>query len=270
MNRIGFDKWMAGVVLVCLQLGGYAENNTPYIYSNSTVFFAGGFIIGTSGTNNYVEISYGGSVTNAHMYLGNSGDRNSGLVTGSNAITGAKSVWQNNSFVFIGYYANSNTLTIADGGQFRAPDTYVGRFGSNNTAVITGSGSAWSNTSYFYVGYGDAAGNLATITNGGTVYTPSSLIIGNDSGSTSNKVVVADGGFLYAAAFYMGNYGSGNQLVVSSGGLHTWAEAPPATVRWSLATTRSGPTAASCMSAGQVRPTPSPSATVGRSSSTTP
>src|ERR1041384_5097659 len=129
-----------------------AENNTSYIFDGTTTNL-GAFTIGNNGTNNLLQISNGGAVTNTTGNLGTggvNGDFNSAFVTN------AGSIWVNTLDLNIGNDtdANSNRLVIADGGVVEGRNIYPGYFGDYNSVSVSGANSLLNaNGSAFANGY---------------------------------------------------------------------------------------------------------------------
>ena len=166
----------------------------------------------TSGTNAFYN-TYVGYTTNATNNLLN--------------IFGDGTLLRSTNGFFVGFSGSGNQLVVSNGGTVRY---FTGGIGynstaNNNTATVTGAGSFWANDSFFYVGR-SGSGNQLVVSNGGTVINAASYV-GFDSTANNNTVTVTGAGSLwttqpelmfYSSAIYVGFAGSGNQLVVSSGG----------------------------------------------------
>jgi T5SS/PEP-CTERM-associated repeat protein len=132
-------------------------------------------------------------------------------------ITGADSIWSNETWFVVGESANSNTLSIIDGGCVVSSDGYVG-YGydnpsSNNTVTVSGVGSKWINTSLLWVGkigpdYGGVS-NILNITNDGRVETPTATI------GMNNTVHLDSGGLLAISGTFTNEAGATIQLGIN-------------------------------------------------------
>jgi len=225
---------------------GYNSAFNQLIVSNGGTAFSGNAYIGAFNlaSNNTVSLVGTGSlwtITNL-LYIGFSGDANAlvvrdgGVVTSrfgivaqdplsvSNSIliTGAGSVWSNQSTLTIGSQGRANRLTITNGGALQSGVSYIGYnlSSSNNTALITGTGSVW-NTIGVVLGYAGRS-NFLTIADGGRINGPG--VIGSDFGSNNFAVVTGPGsvwqnGTNNFSTLYIGNGGSRNSLVISNGGV---------------------------------------------------
>src|SRR5205814_160103 len=134
-------------------------------------------------------ITSAGQVSSMSVYLGN----NAAAISNQVVVTGTNSRWNINGDVYAGYSGSFNQLAIQNGGQARVSgDIYVGHFGSSNQLTIQNGGQV-SNTNCFIGDDVEAAGNAV-------------LVIGANSRWTN----VGD--------LYVGNYGSGNQLMILTTG----------------------------------------------------
>jgi len=186
-------------------------DNTNTLLTNSSFLY-----VGYGGSSNSMVISNGGQVRNTLGYVGYSGtsSNNSVLVTGTN------SLWSNSGSLYFGYNGSSNSMVISNGGQLRNAAAFVGNgnASSNNSVVVIGTNSLWSNSINIQIGYG-GSGNSLVISNGGQVRNAIG-IVGNASTSSNNSVLVTGTNSFWSnsSAFYVGNSGSGNSLVISNGG----------------------------------------------------
>jgi T5SS/PEP-CTERM-associated repeat protein len=237
-----------------LQIGASGAANRLVISNGGTVRATSGTIgEASTASNNLVIVTGSGSLwsNSAAIYVGNSGRRNSLLVTngatvtggqdhigfstnsGNNAvtITGLGSIWRDTS-LYIGDRSSFNQLLVTKGGKVIAKNSYVGNAvsGSNNLVVVSDtvnslgappSPSLWTNTGDLYVGYSGACNQLF-ITNGGVIVNLNGRV-GFNYYSGSNQVLVSGPGSLWQnrGSLYLGFSGKGNQLVVSNGGTVT-------------------------------------------------
>ena len=200
-----------------------AENNTSYIY-NGTTTNLGAFTIGNNGTNNLLEISNGGAVTNTTGTLGGggaNGDFNSAFVTNTG------SMWVNSLDLNIGFDtdANSNRLIIADGGVVEGRNIYPGYFGDYNSVLVSGPGSLLNaNGAAFANGYLELGvyghDNSMVISNGGLVNVNAYGYIGIVGTASNNSVLVTGSGSQWtnAGLLYIGYGGPYSQLRIENGG----------------------------------------------------
>lgn len=169
--------------------------------------------IGFSRGGNQLVVSNGGLVLNNVGYIGRfpGGSNNVALVTG------AGSLWTNQSDLYVGVADKGNQLVVRNGGSVMSRNSYIGTNGSsdNNLAVVTGAGSLWSSANNLFVGVSGARNQLV-VSNGGTVF-GGNIVVGVNVSSTNNRVVV-DGGTLRASNLYVGSNGAFNLLVVSNSG----------------------------------------------------
>ena len=236
-----------------------ATNNWPGNYCVGSNTFANALLVRNGGvltnvdanvgylsasSNNYVLVSGAGSVwSNANLYLGCTGAGNALVVSNAGRIenaqaayvandsasrsnralvTGANSVLDTVSALFVGYSGSGNSLTVSNGGRVANASGYVGdgSASSGNSVLITGADSVWSNYSTCIIGY-QGNNNQVTINKAGRLYSAYATIGLLDAGA-SNAVVVSDSGSLWdnsavASDINFGMMGSGNSLVVTNG-----------------------------------------------------
>src|SRR5262249_12932709 len=138
-------------------------------------------------------------------------------------ITDAGSRWLTSGNVEAGAGGQNNLLVVTNGGLIAG--SAAGVFGvignaprpDNHLAIVTGSGSVWSNAADLNVGNSGAADRLL-LNNGGVAINDGGEI-GFSSGSSNNVAWIADAGTLWTNAgnLRVGDFGSGNLLVVSNG-----------------------------------------------------
>ena len=210
--------------------GGIVTNAAGYIgyinSSNNSVFVTGTRSVWS---NTFAHVGYGGSSNNSLIIS------NGGMVAAAQAsfigyyasapsnsvlVTGSDSVWTNGSELFIGLEGSGNSLVISNGGE--VANTY-GRIGvnsnsSNNSVLVTGSNSIWTNSGDLLVG-DEGSSNSLVISNGGRVANAFGTI-GFQTNSSNNSALVTGAGSAWtnSANLVVGNYGSGNRLVISDGG----------------------------------------------------
>jgi len=179
---------------------------------------------GTIAANGYVEVGY----TN-----GDTG--NSITVSGTNSklvVNGSSS-----DYFDIGYMGSSNSMIVSNGasvvlnsrvnvghGQSFSPHT-IGS--SGNILIVTGPGTTFTNSGD-YIDVGDwtnSTGNLMVISNQAQVSNANTFYIGWDTASSNNTVIVtgANSRLLNGGDLELGDYGSGNSLVISNGAYASFA-----------------------------------------------
>ena len=166
--------------------------------------------VGNTLANSSLTISAGGAVNNTLGVIG----RNAGG-NGTVEVTGAASLWQNSSALFVGR-VGTGKLTIANGGKVKNSIGYIGfNTSSNSTVEVTGANSLWQNTDDLAVGR-SGTGKL-TITNGGKV---ENIIgyIGLFPGSNGTVEVSGANSLLQNTSdLFVGNFGTG-KLTIANGG----------------------------------------------------
>lgn len=214
---------MARVVVVTVflttALPVRAENNTSLIIIGPTTTNIGGpLTIGSTGTNNSLQISNGGAVTNTTGIVGDTlaADFNYAVVSNVN------SIWYNSGNLTIGDRGSTNRLIITDQGQVHGAFITVGNASgsSDNEALVTGSNSLLQGNGNFLVGNA-SAGNTLTISNGGRVADTSGILfVGSSATATSNLILITGSGSIldHAGSVRLGSSGSYNQLLVTNGG----------------------------------------------------
>lgn len=169
----------------------------------------------TSNGTDFLELGKIGGVDYLHGqgYIG----LNAGSI-GVATVTGANSLWQNQSGLSIGY-GGQGTLSIADGGKVISSWGYLGEeAGSTGTVTVTGAGSSWDSGS-LYVGY-KGNGKL-TIEDGGKV-TATGDADGNPIGGfpgTTGTVTVTGTGSLLNLNGGLSIRNAGSALNIENGGM---------------------------------------------------
>lgn len=223
--------WMVSLVVLGAAPFAAAEDNqtttiTTGVDNAGTNYFFG------YGTNNTLQISSGGQLTNValgQMGFSPDGQGNRMLVTDPG------SFWQSSGALQLGDNggegANHNWLIVSNGAVVRSTASSAnpaigGYLGASNRVLVTGAGSVWSNMGFastygLIVGY-NRGGNSLTIRDGGAVVSEGATI-GANSGR-ENAVVVADSGSTWnawggeGAYLNVGPSGNGNSLTISNGG----------------------------------------------------
>ncbi len=216
-------RWFCRVVVVlCLHCGrcasSRAESFTTNIVSGISTNAGSDFIIGNTGSLNYLEINSGGVVTCGDGILGNAiaASNNTALVTGTN------SAWIASPYgMYIGETSAGNTLIVSNGALLTSTmlsvigDTW---HGSSNQVLVTGTNSVWSNSGSLEVGNA-GAGNQLQVLNGGQVLSNNSVWLSTYPASSNNAIIVdgSNSRLVDNGSFVMGAYGPGNQFMLSGG-----------------------------------------------------
>ena len=189
-------------------IGNNTGNNIVTVTDAGSVWTNGGnLIIGSMGANsNALIIAKGGTVYSPKAYIGASMAPYNDYAL----VTGAGSVWNNSSFLYVGDYGIGCSLTISNGGTVNNTSGYIGRdagYASNNVVTVTGAGSVWSNSADLFVGNNGTRETL-NILNGGAVSVGGTLTISALTVASNNTVNVA-GGQLTASNINIAVTGSG-------------------------------------------------------------
>ena len=175
---------------------GYYEgdSNNSLRVSGSNAFYGnrdGLIAVGASGSGNSMVVSNGAVAKGVQIMMGynSSSSNNSVLVTGAGSTLNLT-----NGTLIVGYSGSGNSLVVSDGAQVNSFRSYVGIYGTNNSALVTGAGSLWSNQVTVQIGtansWGSSGSGTLTVANGGTLvsrgtdpYNPSAqgITLGNDS-----------------------------------------------------------------------------------------
>lgn len=171
--------------------------------------------VGQSGRNNQMIVSNGGRVVSVTASVGENGAASNNLAL----VTGSGSVWSNAMNLRVGVLGSSNRLVVEAGGRVHAGTGIVGDLssGSNNQVIVTGPGALWTNASAFIVG-NQVGPNELVVSAGGAIWSASG-VVGN-SFAADNRAVVTGAGSVWnmPGTLTIGDFGSGNQLLVTNGG----------------------------------------------------
>jgi T5SS/PEP-CTERM-associated repeat protein/autotransporter-associated beta strand protein len=192
-----------------------ASNNTLTI-SSSQWINRGSIYIG--GGSNSVTVTNGGtlSVSGYTFVAPNAAEQGNSIL-----VTGRGSEWTNTLNVYFGDYGSGNTLEVFDEGKVSLAENLAIAYyadASNNTVIVSGTRSSLATGATITVGR-EGSGNRVVVTNGGVV-SAVGTIVGELTNSSGNSVLVtgADSLWTNSSAFYVGNQGSTNSLVISNGG----------------------------------------------------
>ena len=228
--------WIYEVTSATLTNGTTAEANVEIGtggISNESLFVANpgtlltssnNVVVGDSTTGNSMVISGGGQVQNfVSGIIGSQAGASSNSVT----VNGSGSRWRSDSNMIVGENGSGNSLVVSSGGAVLtgivSNSTVVGynAGSSSNSVLVTGSGSTFTNNGVT-VGY-SGSGNSLVIANGGFMQgIDSDTVIGYNSTSAGNSLqVTGAGSTLVGGKIEVGSGGSGNSLLISSGGYVT-------------------------------------------------
>jgi T5SS/PEP-CTERM-associated repeat protein len=177
---------------------------------------------------NQLVITNGADALSSGAYIGSNLSQSGSGSSNSVVITGIGSTWTNTGTSAVGSFGAYNRLTISDGAVMRNTASFAALVlgwqasGSNNVVTITGTNSLFSNrdTSAGITVGQSAARNQLHIRAGGMADCDTSYLGGNVT-SSNNLAVVADPGsrWLHRLALNVGQFGAGNQLLVTNQGL---------------------------------------------------
>ncbi|RYD25188.1 MAG: hypothetical protein EOP87_24855, partial [Verrucomicrobiaceae bacterium] len=139
--------------------------------------------------------------------IGAGGNFATGLGSSNKVImTGAGTTWTSSSYVYVGSYGGSNTLSILDGAKLTTGTgggtsgvSIIGRgdlisntggYGASNVVRISGAGSAWDNQSSLKVGE-QGSGNLVEISAGGKMTVAGDVTIGELASSSNSGIRIS-------------------------------------------------------------------------------
>jgi len=141
----------------------------------------------------------------------------------TNTISGAAINWAG-LFYYVGQNYVFDLLLIQNAGVLSNNFGYIGYAAgaNNNAAIVSGSGSVWRNASDLHVGE-SGSGNRLVISDQGKVIANSGLV-GYNASSSNNNVTVTGPGSVWSSildadhVLIVGDFGSGNSLIISNGG----------------------------------------------------
>jgi T5SS/PEP-CTERM-associated repeat protein len=236
-----------------ITMGGGGAGNTFTVTDGGTVTYGGFFTIGNVTSGNSLLITNGGRAYATGTVLVGAFDAFPSGSNNSMVVTGAGSVLTNSGNLFVGRQSAYNQMTISDQASVVNNIGFIGSLttvANSNSVLVTGSGSTWTNHGGITLG-GAGNGNRVTVTDAGLVFAGSTVTIGASSGGANNSLIVSNGGrFITSASLLMGEtdattvnnsitvtgsgstlraatgllvgrYSTGNQLVISNGGVVT-------------------------------------------------
>ena len=208
-----------GVVLSYSSIIGSAGRSNWVLVadSGSSWTCASSLTLGGGGVGGSLVISNGGQVAS---YSGTIG-QNFGGANNNAVVTGAASVWSNQTALYIGSSGPGNRLTIAGGGTVLCSNAYVGANSSSisNTVIVTDAESLW--LVGLNLSIGESAFNTMVISNGAQVVDATAVVGNAGSTSSSNSVLVTDSGLWQTGILTIGAGAGSNSVVVAGGSVVT-------------------------------------------------
>ncbi|HOX57252.1 MAG TPA: GH25 family lysozyme [Candidatus Paceibacterota bacterium] len=211
------------------RLGNASAGNLALVTgSGSSWTTASGLFVGDATSFNQLVVSDGGGVLSGGAYVGGNFMQSGSGRSNTVVIAGAGSTWTNTSTSSVGNFGDHNRLILTNGGVMRNTAAFADLVlgwqlsGSNNALTVTGPGSLFSNrgtTAGVIVGQGGSFNEL--LVNAGGVVEGDIGSLGYNGPSSNNVAVIADAGSQWDndLAFYVGRSGSGNQVLITNGGL---------------------------------------------------
>lgn len=213
-----------GTSLTVGQNAGANGNTLTVDGSGSTLTASGDIYAGVSGSSNTINITGGGVMKGATVYVGGA----SGATHNKLLITGSGSAMTNTT-TWLGFASSSsfNTLVVSNGGRLRTAGELTsdkGTGGNSNAMVFTGVGTVvdvlgspgWG----LSVG-GSGSGNTLVLDDHAVVNNRGypSFFMGNSSTSSNNTALITGSAIMTNVGNAMvGKGGHHNTLVVSNGG----------------------------------------------------
>ncbi len=198
-------------------INAMAEDNTTTTINGTIVNNNNAdYYVGTSGTNNVLQIINGGQLTNvASGYVG----YNTGANNNSVLVSGSGSLWTNSN-LYVGYYGGGSQMIITNGGAVYDYNGTIGQWSSNNVVLVTSTGSLFYTAALLHVGSTGGGNNQLIVTNGGRLISGTFYVgdrIGGCLGLVSGTGSVAS---VSGTTYVEGSYSS-NSLFIINGGLIT-------------------------------------------------
>jgi T5SS/PEP-CTERM-associated repeat protein len=195
---------------------GSASNNSVLVTGPGSVWTNdGGLLLGSQIGFNRLVVSNGAAVRSASGGMGSL----AAAVSNQVVVTGAGSLWNNQTTLFVGGNSVGNRADVNDGGWLVCSDGSVGLgfSGNSNTVVLSGA-SGWDNLGTLKVGDG-GSGNMLIASNGATVLSSNAFIGANTSLGNNNLAVITGAGTLWSnrSDLTVGNFSFGNRLVAGEG-----------------------------------------------------
>jgi T5SS/PEP-CTERM-associated repeat protein len=191
-----------------------ANSNAVLLSGSGSKWAAASLSVGYSGAFNRLVVSNGATAEDITAEIGFDSFSSNNLAV----VRDAGSAWNNAGELHVGESGRGNQLVVSNGGFVSAASGEIGTESMNNQVLVMGAGSQWNNTGLLYVGnYG--ASNRLVVADGGAVRAADSYIGGNASASNNLALVTGAGSsWTNVGGLQVGNYGSGNLLVVTNGG----------------------------------------------------
>ena len=198
-TNLGGDQTIASLTI---------NTTAPVGISGGNLTVNGDISVGSSSSNNSLQISNGVAASATSMWAGREAGSNDNQVT-----VGANATLAVTDLIDVGFHGSSNNLTITNGGAVSANYTSVGReAGSNNNAILVTSNASMLINNDLIVGEAGSS-NSMTISDGGRV-TSSVGYIGKDATSANNTVTVTGTNSTWTnnGTLHVGYQGSNNTL----------------------------------------------------------
>jgi T5SS/PEP-CTERM-associated repeat protein/autotransporter-associated beta strand protein len=237
-SSYGFLARRTGSSNNSVQIGGAGSvwSNVNYVY------------LGNCGPGNSLEVSAGGRLVSAALYVG---ETDEGSSNNTVTITGADAAVLLSGALRLGTSAAGNRLQVTSGGRLTAGATEIGynAASSNNSIVIEGADSLLGN-SYLTMGYYGSSNaitvrngarlaayqstvgyygdrNLVVVEGAGSVWSNQYLLYVGEAGS-HNSVAITNGARLESGGSYIGHYSGVNSNTVTVAGANSlWLNQGP-------------------------------------------
>ena len=217
----GVSKWLApiaGTLVFGLVVSEVeAENFTTNTVNTSSNVAASTFVVGDTGSLNFLQIVSGGSLTNNTGAIGNTSSASSNTVL----VTGSTALWTNKSNLLIGDAGVFSQLVVTNGGRVFSNGGTIGRGASanDNSVLVKGANSLWNDVGSLVIGQRGARNRLE-VRDGGQVL-DTDAIIGNQDGDNNAVLVTGSGSTWITVTLTIGPTGApastGNRLTIDSG-----------------------------------------------------
>ena len=232
--------WLVAAFALVASPKAAADTGGTNKVSGFTINYPSGHTVGISGPFNALIITNAGVVNvTGNGTIGNTSTSSNNIAL----VSGAGSVWNNSSVLYVGQYGAYNQLTINNGGHvFDSLYGYIGYTSSFNSVLVTDPGSVWSNGAMIDLGVQVGGNNNSlVISNGGKVIStggmlnnPSNWALVTGAGSLWTDsdglwlesslccLTIANGGRVFSGADFIGYAGSNNSALINGSG-STWS-----------------------------------------------
>jgi autotransporter-associated beta strand protein/T5SS/PEP-CTERM-associated repeat protein len=224
---------------------GVGSNNSMIVTGAGSRFnYNRLIVVGNLGSSNRITVASGGVINNStNVFIIGNGSSTGPAISSNNQLVVDGGTWIATNMgtdAVVGNYGIGNALIITNGGKMEinaksGSDFYLGNaaVSVSNSVVVTGSGSTLNYNRIIQVG-NSGSYNTFVVSDGGFVNNSnSSFNVGNGSSTgpviSSNNQLVIDGGVWantnMSADSSVGNYGVGNSLIITNGGVMNLASA---------------------------------------------